>query len=85
VNDGAGNSGHASILNRSVLYSRKEMDVAKLQEWVRGNAPKPEVLRKIGEQSVSNGTATLSSAQIDSIIRATRRDRKLHSLSRTEQ
>jgi len=39
---------------------------------VRLAAPEPEVLALIGEESRRKGTNTLSSRQIDRIIRATR-------------
>ena len=43
-----------------------------IRDYVRLAAPEPEVLRAIGEESRRKGTASLSSRQIDSIIRAAR-------------
>jgi prevent-host-death family protein len=41
-------------------------------EYVKLAAPEPEVLRVIGEESERKGTGTLTSHQIDRIIRAAR-------------
>ncbi len=43
-----------------------------IRHYVRLAAPEPEVLRVIGEESQRRGTDTLSSAQIDEVIKATR-------------
>jgi prevent-host-death family protein len=43
-----------------------------IQKYVRLAAPEPEVLKAIGEESKRNGTDTLSSRQIDRIIKAAR-------------
>jgi prevent-host-death family protein len=43
-----------------------------LKDYVRLAAPEPEVLRIIGEESRRKGTDSLSSKQIDRIIRASR-------------
>ena len=43
-----------------------------IREYVRLAAPEPEVLRVIGEESRRKGTDTLSSRQIDRIIKAAR-------------
>lgn len=43
-----------------------------IRDYVRLAAPEPEVLRVIGEESKANRTNSLSSKQIDRIIRATR-------------
>lgn len=43
-----------------------------LKDYVRLAAPEPEVLRIIGEESRRKGTNSLSSKQIDRIIRASR-------------
>ena len=47
-----------------------------LRDYVKLAAPEPEVLRIIGEESERNGTATLTSRQIDQVIRATRAQKK---------
>jgi hypothetical protein len=43
-----------------------------IRDYVRLAAPEPEVLRVIGEESQRKGTDTLSSRQIDQIVKATR-------------
>jgi prevent-host-death family protein len=47
-----------------------------IRDYVRLAAPEPEVLRAIGEESKRKGTASLSSRQIDRIIRAARGGKK---------
>ncbi len=47
-----------------------------IRDYVRLAAPEPEVLRAIGEESRRKGTASLSSRQIDRIIKAARRAKK---------
>ncbi len=48
-----------------------------IRDYVRLAAPEPEVLRAIGEESRHKGTASLSSRQIDRIIKAARRKKRL--------
>jgi len=48
-----------------------------IRDYVRLAAPEPEVLRTIGEESRRKGTASLSSRQIDRIIKAARVKKKL--------
>src|ERR1700730_10218123 len=43
-----------------------------IRDYVKLAAPEPEVLRILGEESERNGTNTLSSRQIDQIIKASR-------------
>ena len=43
-----------------------------IRDYVRLAAPEPEVLRVIGEESRQKGTDTLSSPEIDQVIKATR-------------
>src|SRR6266851_9989587 len=43
-----------------------------IRDYVKLAAPEPEVLRVLGEESERNGTSTLSSRQIDQIIKASR-------------
>ena len=43
-----------------------------IRDYVRLAAPEPEVLRIIGEESERKGTSTLTSREIDRIIKATR-------------
>ncbi len=47
-----------------------------IRDYVRLAAPEPEVLRAIGEESRRKGTASLSSRQIDRIVKAARRGKK---------
>ena len=49
-----------------------------LQDYVRLAAPEPEVLRLIGDESRRKGTNTLSSSQIDGVIKATRKANRTH-------
>jgi prevent-host-death family protein len=44
-----------------------------IRDYVLLSAPEPEVLRIIGEESRRKGTSTLSTKQIDQIIKTTRR------------
>jgi prevent-host-death family protein len=46
-----------------------------IRDYVRLAAPEPEVLTIIGEESKAKGTGTLSSQQIDNIIRAARHNK----------
>ena len=48
-----------------------------IRDYVRLAAPEPEVLRTIGEESRRKGTASLSSRQIDRIIKAVRVKKRL--------
>lgn len=50
--------------------------LVSIQNYVRLAAPEPEVLRVIGEESIRNGTHTLSSKRINEIIKATRKKKK---------
>jgi prevent-host-death family protein len=43
-----------------------------IRDYVKLAAPKPEVLRVIGERSERNGTSALTSRQIDRIIKTSR-------------
>ena len=47
-----------------------------IRDYVRLAAPEPEVLKIIGEESQQKGTDTLTTRQIDRIIKATRSKRK---------
>ena len=47
-----------------------------IKDYVRLAAPEPEVLRVLGEESIRNGTDTLSSRQIDQVIKAARAIRR---------
>ena len=47
-----------------------------LRDYVKLAAPEPEVLRIIGEESERKGTNTLTSRQIDQVIKAVRARKK---------
>jgi prevent-host-death family protein len=47
-----------------------------IRDYVRLAAPEPEVLRILGEESQRNKTDTLTSRQIDQVIKAARADKK---------
>lgn len=60
---------------RSLVIEKRGSPKAVLlsiRDYVRLAAPEPEVLRLLGEESRQNGTSTMSSRQIDQIIRNTR-------------
>jgi len=60
---------------RSLVIEKRGTPKAVLlsiRDYVRLAAPEPEVLRVIGEESQRKGTDTLSSPQIDQVIKATR-------------
>ena len=60
---------------RSLVIEKRGAPKAVLlsiHDYVRLAAPEPEVLRVIGEESRQKGTDTLSSREIDQVIKATR-------------
>src|ERR1035441_3414330 len=60
---------------RSLVIEKRGTPKAVLlsiRDYVRLAAPEPEVLRVIGEESRQKGTDTLSSREIDQVIKATR-------------
>jgi|ERR1700733_1283891 prevent-host-death family protein len=60
---------------RSLVIEKRGTPKAVLlsiRDYVRLAAPEPDVLRVIGEESRRKGTDTLSSHQIDQVIKATR-------------
>ena len=60
---------------RSLVIEKRGTPKAVLlsiRDYVKLAAPEPEVLRVIGEESERNGTSTLTSRQIDQIVRASR-------------
>src|ERR1035437_3505220 len=64
---------------RSLIIEKRGTPRAVLmsiRDYVKLAAPEPEVLRIIGEESVKKGTSTLTSRQIDQIIKATRAQKK---------
>jgi prevent-host-death family protein len=66
---------------RSIIIEKRGTPKAVLlsiRDYVKLAAPEPEVLRIIGEESERNGTNTLTSRQIDQIIKASRTQKKKH-------
>jgi prevent-host-death family protein len=60
---------------RSLVIEKRGAPKAVLlsiRDYVKLSAPEPEVLRVLGEESVRNGTSTLTSGEIDRIIKASR-------------
>jgi prevent-host-death family protein len=66
---------------RSLIIEKRGTPRAVLlsiRDYVKLAAPEPEVLKILGEESLKNGTNTLTSRQIDQIIKATRAQKKKH-------
>jgi prevent-host-death family protein len=66
---------------RSLIIEKRGTPRAVLlsiRDYVKLAAPEPEILRIIGEESERNGTNTVTSRQIDQIIKATRAQKKKH-------
>jgi len=71
----------AKLLNR-VNDERRSLVIEKrgtpravllsIRDYVKLAAPEPEVLRIIGEEAEQNGTSSLTSREIDRIIKSTR-------------
>ncbi len=64
---------------RSLIIEKRGTPRAVLlsiRDYVKLATPEPEVLRIIGEESERNGTNTLSSRQIDQVIKAARAQKK---------
>jgi prevent-host-death family protein len=60
---------------RSLIIEKRGTPKAVLlsiRDYVRLAAPEPEVLKLIGEEAERNGTSTLTSREIDGIIKASR-------------
>jgi prevent-host-death family protein len=64
---------------RSLIIEKRGTPKAVLlsiRDYVKLAAPEPEVLRILGDESEENGTNTLTSRQIDQIVKATRAQKK---------
>jgi prevent-host-death family protein len=64
---------------RSLIIEKRGTPRAVLlsiRDYVKLAAPEPEILRIIGEESERNGTNTVTSREIDQIIKATRAQKK---------
>jgi len=64
---------------RSLIIEKRGTPRAVLlsiRDYVKLAAPEPEILRIIGEESERNGTNSVTSRQIDQIIKATRAQKK---------
>ena len=67
------------VERRSLVIEKRGKPKAVLlsiRDYVRLAAPEPEILKAIGEESRENRTDTLSSREIDQLIRNTRAIRK---------
>jgi prevent-host-death family protein len=67
------------IERRSLVIEKRGAPKAvllSLRDYVRLAAPEPEVLQLIGAESERNGTNTLTSRQIDQIIKEARAQKK---------
>src|SRR5438445_1361618 len=74
--------------SRSLVIAKRGTPRAillSIRDYVRLAAPEPQVLRAIGEESARKGTASLSSRQIDRIIRAARTKKKTSRKSRAKK
>jgi len=63
------------IQRKSIVIEKRGTPKAVLlsiRDYVKLAAPEPEVLRILGEESERNGTSTLTSRQIDRVIKASR-------------
>jgi prevent-host-death family protein len=47
-----------------------------IRDYVKLAAPEPDVLRVLGEESKRKGTSAITSRQIDTVIRAARKQKK---------
>jgi prevent-host-death family protein len=64
---------------RSLVIEKRGTSKAVLlsiRDYVKLASPEPEVLKIIGEESERNRTNTLTSRQIDQVIKATRAQKK---------
>jgi hypothetical protein len=50
--------------------------ILSVADYIKLAAPEPEVLRIVGEESKRHGTSHLSMRQIDSEVRAARREKR---------
>jgi hypothetical protein len=61
--------------HRSIVIEKRGTPKAvhlSLRDYIRLDAPEPEVLRIVGEESQRKGTDKLTSRQIDQVIKAAR-------------
>jgi prevent-host-death family protein len=64
---------------RSLVIEKRGTPKAVLlsiRDYVKLAAPEPEVLRILGEESQTKGTSTVTSRQIDQVIKAARAQKK---------
>ena len=67
------------VERRSLIIEKRGTPKAillSIRDYVKLASPEPEVLKLIGEESERNRTSTLSSRQIDQIIKSTRAHKK---------
>lgn len=63
------------VQRQSLVIEKRDTPKAVLlsiRDYVKLAAPEPEVLRILGEESERSGTSTLTSRQIDQIVKAAR-------------
>src|SRR5579863_2888124 len=67
------------VERRSLVIEKRGTPTAVLlniRDYVKLAAPEPEVLKIIGDEAKRNKTATLTSRQIDQVIKAARSEKK---------
>jgi|SRR5271165_4634534 len=67
------------VERRSLVIEKRGTPAAVLlniRDYVKLAAPEPEVLKIIGDEAKRNKTATLTSRQIDQVIKAVRLEKK---------
>jgi prevent-host-death family protein len=70
---------HVDSERRSLVIEKRGTPKAVLlgiRDYVKLAAPEPEVLRVIGEESERNGVGSLTSRQINRIIKASRSEKR---------
>jgi hypothetical protein len=63
------------LLSRVEKRGAPKAILLSIRDYVRLAAPEPDVLRIVGEESQRNGTSSLTSRQIDKIIKLSRAQR----------
>ena len=67
------------VEQRSLIIAKRGTPTAVLlniRDYLKLAAPEPDVLKIIGEEATRNKTATLTSRQIDQVIKAARSEKK---------
>jgi hypothetical protein len=63
-------------LSKNALRGTSKAVLLSIRDYVKLAAPAPAVLRVIGQESERNGTSTLTSRQIDQIIKMSRKAKR---------